>query len=141
MMELQIKVIGSLLIGLAFLHVFFPRYFKWEGELATLSLINRQMMYVHMAFIAIAIFLQGLLCLTSADALLNTSLGRRISLGIGIFWALRLYFQFFVYSAKLWKGKPFETTVHILFSLLWVYFSIIFLLVYCIPNRALSASR
>lgn len=129
-MALQIKIIGGLLIGLAFLHIFFPRFFKWKGQLATLSLINRQMMYVHMFFIAVFIFLLGLLCLTSSDALLNTSLGRRISLGIGIFWALRLYFQFFVYSAKLWKGKVFETTVHILFSLFWAYFSLIFLLGY-----------
>jgi hypothetical protein len=129
-MELQIKIIGGLFILLAFLHVFFPKYFNWKQELSSLSLISRQMMYVHLFFIALGIFLLGLLCLTSSGALLNTQLGKRISLGIGIFWAIRLYAQFFVYSPKLWKGKTFETAVHILFSLFWTYASAIFILGY-----------
>ena len=127
-MELQIKIIGCLFILLAFLHVFFPKYFNWKEEFGSLSLINRQMMYVHIFFIAFGIFLLGLLCLASTNALLSTSLGRQICLGIGIFWAVRLYVQFFVYSKKLWKGKAFETMMHIVFTLSWAYFSTIFLL-------------
>ena len=126
----QLKIIGGLFILLAFLHIFFPRYFAWKQELSPLSLINRQMMYVHLFFIALLVFLLGLLCLTSADALLNTQLGKRISLGLGLFWAIRLYVQFFVYSPKLWKGKRFETSMHILFSLFWAYVSTIFILGY-----------
>lgn len=133
-MELQIRIIGVLFIGLAFIHVFFPSYFHWKRELDSLSLINRQMMYVHLFFIAFGILLLGLFCLTSADALLATTIGRRIALGLGIFWAARLYFQFFVYSPRLWKGKRFETIIHILFSLLWAYLSTIFILVY-LENR------
>ena len=133
-MELQIKIIGCLFILLAFLHIFFPKYFNWKQELSSLSLINRQMMYVHMFFIALGVFLLGLLCLVSSDALLHTTFGRQISLGLGIFWAVRLCFQFFVYSGKLWKGKVFETIVHILFSLFWAYVSIVFMLGY-LSNR------
>ncbi|OJW59917.1 MAG: hypothetical protein BGO55_17850 [Sphingobacteriales bacterium 50-39] len=129
-MELQIKIIGCLFILLALLHIFFPKYFKWKQELSSLSLINRQMMYVHMFFIALLVFLLGLLCLASSDALLHTTLGRRISLGLGIFWTVRLYVQFFVYSGKLWRGKKFETLAHILFSIFWAYVSIIFILGY-----------
>jgi len=69
----------------------------------------------------------GLLCITSASELIDTPLGKKISLGLGVFWSIRLYVQFFVYSPTLWKGKKFETTVHILFSALWTYLSIIFL--------------
>ena len=129
-MELQIKIIGGLLILLAFLHIFFPKYFDWKQDLGSLSLMSRQMMYVHMFFIAFGIFLLGLLCLTSSNELLKTTFGKRVSLGLGIFWAVRLYVQFFVYSTKLWKGKPFETMVHILFSLFWTYVSTIFMLGY-----------
>ena len=129
-MELQIKIIGGLFILLAFLHIFFPKYFNWKQELGSLSLINRQMMYVHTFFIAFGIFLLGLLCLTSSDALLNTTFGRRVSLGIGIFWTVRLYVQFFVFSPDLWKGRAFETMIHILFSLFWAYISTIFVLGY-----------
>jgi hypothetical protein len=46
------------------------------------------------------------------------------------FWAIRLFIQFFGYSTKLWKGKPFETSVHLLFSLFWAYLSLIFLAIY-----------
>lgn len=129
-MELQIKIIGGLFILLALLHFFFPEYFNWKKELGSLSLINRQMMYVHMFFIAFGVFLLGLLCLTSSDALLNTTFGRRVSLGLAVFWTVRLYVQLFVYSTKLWKGKALETIIHILFSLFWAYVSTIFILAY-----------
>ncbi len=129
-MELQVKIVGGLFILLSLVHFIFPKYFHWKQELAALSLVNRQMMYVHTFFIALVVFLFGLLCLTSADELLYTALGRRICLGLGVFWVVRLYFQFFVYSPRLWKGKTFETAVHLFFSFLWAYVSVLFMLGY-----------
>jgi len=125
-MGIHIKITGVILMALALLHLIFPRYFNWEKELPALSLINRQMMVVHTFFIALMVFLMGLLCLSSADELIETSLGKKIALGLGVFWSIRLLIQFFGYSADLWKGKAFETLVHILFSLLWAYVSIVF---------------
>lgn len=129
-MELHLKITGALLILLGAIHIFFPRYFFWKQELSALSLINRQMMYVHLFFIAFAVILNGLLCLTSAEELLTTPLGKRICLGIGVFWTFRLYVQFFGYSPKLWKGKVFETSMHVLFTILWSYLSGMFLWVW-----------
>ena len=131
-MEFNLKLAGTLLIIMAVIHVIFPKYFNWKGELKSLSLINRQMMYVHTFFIAVIIFLMGLLCLTCTQEIIETSLGRKIALGLGIFWLFRLFFQFFVYSSVLWKGKKFETTIHVLFAILWTYFSAVFLCVYLI---------
>ncbi len=131
-MELHVKIIGTLLIILALLHFFFPKYFNWKQELSSLSIMNRQMMYVHSLFIAFVIFLMGLLCLTSSNELLSTTLGKRISLGLGIFWTVRLCVQFFGYSSKVWKGKSFETIVHVLFSLFWTYLSAVFILIYLV---------
>src|SRR5690606_23182360 len=111
-MEIHFKIIGILLMLLALIHIFFPKYFNWKEELKSLSLINRQMMTVHTFFIAFVVFLIGLLCLTSSADLTQTKFGKTISLGLGIFWTARLFFQFFVYSPKLWKSKKFETTVH-----------------------------
>lgn len=125
-MHLHLKIIGFVLCALALIHIVFPKYFNWDKELSSLSLINRQMMTVHTFFIALFVFLMGLLCLTSADELIQTRLGKKISLGLGIFWTIRLYVQFFGYSSDLWKGKTFETTVHILFIFLWAYLSFIF---------------
>ena len=129
-MEIHYKIIGILLIALAFVHVIFPKYFKWEKELKSLSLINRQIMKVHTFFIALVVFLIGLLCLTSANELINTELGKKVSLGFGIFWSFRLIIQFFGYSSKLWKGKKMETIVHVIFSILWAYLSYVFMKVY-----------
>jgi len=129
-MEIHIKIIGVLLMALALVHIAFPKYFNWDKELKSLSLINRQMMTVHTFFIALMVFLMGLLCLTSSSELIETKLGKKISLGLGIFWSIRLFLQFFGYSTELWKGKKFETFMHILFSFFWTYLSIIFLTTY-----------
>lgn len=125
-MEIHYEIIGTILIFLALVHVVFPKYFNWDKELKTLSLINRQMMTVHTFFIALVVLLMGLLCLTSSTDLVETKLGKTISLGLGIFWGVRLFVQFFGYSSKLWKNKTFETVIHISFSLLWMYFSLVF---------------
>lgn len=125
-MYIHLKIIGVLLILLALVHLVFPKYFNWNKEFCSVSLINRQLIWVHTLFIALTIFLMGLLCLTSSGELLETNLGKKICFGLGIFWVIRLFIQFFGYSAKLWKGKTFETSVHILFIFLWTYLSFIF---------------
>ncbi|TAF34994.1 MAG: hypothetical protein EAZ57_01890 [Cytophagales bacterium] len=125
-MEQHLKLIGYLLNILALVHIIFPRYFKWEQELAQLSLINRQLMYVHTFFIALVVCFMGLLCLFQAQALVSTPLGAYICAGFFGFWFLRLLIQFFGYSSKLWYGKTFETLVHIAFTFLWIYLSFIF---------------
>lgn len=129
-MELHLKIIGVALIVLALIHVIFPKYFDWKQELSSLRLINRQVMYVHTFFIALVVFLMGLLCLTSSQEIVATSLGKKIALGLGIFWICRLFIQFFGYSAELWRGKAFETVVHSFFSFLWAYLSIVFFWIY-----------
>ena len=128
-MILQLKLVGFFLVVLALLHAAFARYFNWRTEFAAVSLINRQMMYVHTFFIAFAVLLMGLLCLSSAAELVGTPLGRRVALGCGVFWLARLLIQFFGYSAELWRGKRFETSVHIVFIGFWTYLSALFLLV------------
>ena len=125
-MNTHLHIIGILLILLALIHIIFPKYFNWNKELKSISLINRQVMKVHTFFIAFTVFLMGLLCLTSSTEIIETSLGRRISFGLALFWLVRLFFQLFVYSSKLWKQKMFETIVHIVFTLLWVYFTSVF---------------
>ncbi len=129
-MELHLKIIGWILVILALVHAIFPQYFNWSKELNSLSLINREIMYVHTFFIGLAVLLMGILCLTSSTDLVETDFGKRISFGLGLFWLMRLFVQFFGYSSELWKGKAFETIVHIIFSFLWTYITVVFLIVY-----------
>lgn len=125
-MEIHFKVSGFILIVLAFIHFVFPKYFNWKEDLKSLSLINRQMMKVHTFFIALVVLLMGLLCLFYATDLIESNFGKTISLGLAIFWSARLFVQLFVYSKELWKGKLFETIIHILFTSIWIYFSTLF---------------
>jgi hypothetical protein len=129
-MELHLRIVGGILILLAFIHVVFPRRFDWKSELSSLSLLNRQIMYVHTFFIALMVLLMGVFCIVSSADIINTRLGHQIALGLFLFWAIRLLFQFFVYSPDLWRGKPFETTIHVIFSFLWTYFSVVFFMIY-----------
>ena len=125
-MEVHYKITGNLLILLALLHLAFPKYFNWSKELAPLSLINRQMMYVHTLFIALILLLMGLLCLTSVSELISTSLGKKVTFGLGFFWLIRLLVQLFIYSTKLWRGKTLETFIHVVFLFLWSYLCLVF---------------
>ena len=125
-METHLKATGVLLILLALIHVVFPKHFHWREELARLSLLNRQVMVVHTFFIALAVFLMGLLCLTSPTELSGTPLGKRVALGLAVFWLARLLIQLFGYSSELWRGKRFETAVHVVFSALWAYLTAVF---------------
>jgi hypothetical protein len=129
-MELHLKIVGYIMILLAFIHFLFPKRFNWKTELGGLSLINRQLMYVHTFFVALMVLLMGVICIYSTTEILTTKLGRHLSFGLFLFWLTRLIFQFFVYSSELWKGKQFETIVHVAFSFLWVYFTVVFFLAF-----------
>lgn len=125
-MELHLKIIGWLLIALSLVHVGFPRYFNWKKELKQLQLVNKQVMEVHTFFIAVVVLMMGVLCLTISSGEIESPLGKKVMLGLFVFWFLRLCIQFFWYSPKLWRGRRFETAVHIVFSILWTYLSVVF---------------
>jgi len=125
-MIIHLRLIGILLMLLGLLHIVFPRYFNWKEELKPLSLINKQLMLIHTFFIALTVFLMGLLCVTSSKDMLETDLGKTICLGLAVFWGVRLVIQFFGYSSKIWKGKKFETAIHILAGLFWTYLTVVF---------------
>jgi hypothetical protein len=138
-MEIHLKIVGILLIALALMHIIIPKYFRWEHELTSLSLITKQILYVHTFFIAFIVLLIGLLCLNYSHELVFDPFGKVISLGLFGFWLTRLIFQFFVYSPKVWRGKKFETVMHIMFTILWFYLTGVFLLCYLGTGAAIVA--
>lgn len=136
-MEIYIKIAGWLLIALSLMHIVIPKYFNWRHELTSLSLVTKQILYVHTFFIAFVVLLMGLLCLGYAHELVHNPFGRVICLGLFVFWLTRSVFQFFVYSPKVWRGKHFETVMHVMFSGLWLYLTGVFLLA-CLGPESLS---
>jgi hypothetical protein len=123
----HLQIIGCLMASLVAIGFVVPRRYRWEDEMQHLSLLNRQIFRVHNAFIMLLLALFAALLLTSADALLEPSrLARAMLLGLTAFWGMRLWMQFFYYSPRLWRGKVFETVVHIVFSFIWFYFTAVF---------------
>lgn len=126
-MSTHLCIAGTILLVLALAHAYFPRHFGWRAELAPVSLLTRQVFFVHHLFIAVTVGLMGLMTLVSRHELIGTPLGRRIMLGCGIFWGIRLFCQLFVFSPDLWRGKRFESGVHYLFCALWSYLTAVYL--------------
>src|SRR3982751_2547981 len=112
-----LRVCGSFLLGLFVLNFFVPKQFKWAEELPRLSLLNRRIMQVHAIFIALILLMMGLLLVTLPRELLSPQpLSRAVTGGLAVFWAVRLWMQWFLYDAELWRGKKFETFMHVAFS-------------------------
>ncbi|TVR43538.1 MAG: hypothetical protein EA402_09555 [Planctomycetota bacterium] len=125
-MILLFEIAGWSLIVLALVHAGFPRRFRWRQQLAGCDLLTRQMFYVHTFFIALMVALMGLLCILAAEDLMGTRLGRLCCLGMAIFWGARLFIQFIGYSPQLWRGKVFETAMHICFAVYWALLTLFF---------------
>jgi hypothetical protein len=122
MLALHLKVSGALLIALAALHPALARRFRWKEELAEVSLLTRQVFWVHMLFIGLVLVQFGALSLCFTDSLVERSLLAKAVLGgFVIFWGLRLFAQHFIYSPGLWRGHPFHTSMHVFFTGLWAY--------------------
>jgi hypothetical protein len=124
-MHLQLAGIG--MIGLALAHLAFPRRLGWREELAQLSLLNRQIFWVHTFFICLVLVMMGLLSLlATAHLLAPTPLARWVLAGFALFWGIRLIVQWFVYDPRLWRGNRLHTWVHGVFSGIWVYLTTVY---------------
>jgi hypothetical protein len=122
MLTLHLQIVGVLLMALGLSHMFFNRYFGWEQELATVSLLTRRIFFVHTFFIGLGVVMAGAGSLLYASALLHPgALSRAILAAMVVFWLCRLLAQFFAYDAAIWRGDRFRTTMHVAFSVLWVY--------------------
>jgi hypothetical protein len=126
-LQIHLQIVGCLLVALGLSHVFFHRYFGWKQELSGVSLLTRQIFYVHAFFIALGVVLGGVLSLSYPGALLRPEpLNRAILAGMALFWLCRLLTQFFGYDAALWRGNRFRTCMHIAFSILWCYVTAVY---------------
>lgn len=127
LLVINLRVAGTLLIALALLHVPIAIRFRWREESARLSPFNRQVLLVHAFFIALTVGLMGLLAAFWPEALTaKNPLGPPVAGGLTLFWGVRLYCQWFVYDRNLWRGKTFESAVHLIFTLFWIYLTTIF---------------
>jgi hypothetical protein len=127
LLALDLRLVGLLLVGLGIAHGFFDRHFGWRQELSKVSLFTRQVFYVHHFFIALTVAMMGLLAILIPRTLIQGNvLSVTLDVGLSLFWAIRLYCQLFVYREELWKGRQFETAVHLCFAAFWSYCALSF---------------
>jgi len=118
----HLHAVGVLLLLLGGSHVFFNRYFGWEQELETVSLLTRRIFFVHNFFIGLGVALAGVGSLFYADALLRPdALSRAVLAAMAALWLCRLVAQFLAYDAAIWRGNRFRTFMHVAFAMLWCY--------------------
>src|SRR5262245_58811182 len=133
---IHLRIVGLVMAALVVVNLFVPRRFHWREELARLSLLNRQIFQVHSVFLVLTLALFSALLLTSSDALLEPSrLSRAILFGLTVFWGLRMVMQWWFYSPAIWRGHRFNTVMHYVFSVTWVYLTFVFgAALWCVTN-------
>jgi uncharacterized membrane protein YidH (DUF202 family) len=128
-MKLSLYFAAALQIALAVLHLAFPARFQWKEEAARMSRLNEQIFYVHTFFVCLVLVLFGVWTFLLVDSPGREA--RIIAGGISIFWFARLLTQLFVYDAAHWRGKAFETAVHIMFLCLWCFLTGVYAVAAC----------
>jgi hypothetical protein len=124
-----VRIAGMILIVLAGSHLPIARHLKWREESRRLSPANEAIFHVHTFFICFVLVMMGLPCLLDPSILLEKShAGAWLAWSFAAFWTTRLVVQWFVFPAKLWRGKRMETFVHIYFSILWMALSALFII-------------
>jgi len=123
----HLQIGGLVMAGLVVVNLFVPSQLRWREEMSRLSLVNRQIFQVHSVFLVLTLGLLSALLLTCAPALVEpTRLSRALLIGLTIFWGLRMVMQWFFYSSDLWRGHRFNTVVHYVFSVIWIYLTSVF---------------
>ena len=124
---LHLRLVGLLLTAVGLAHLALPRALGWGGEMRRLSLVNRQVAYVHAFFIGLACVQFGLLAWLGAGQLLAGSpLARGVLLAAAVFWGCRLGAQLVVFDPALWRGRRLTVLGHVAFVVLWAYVTGVF---------------
>jgi hypothetical protein len=123
----HLRLVGVVMASLVVVNLVVPGRFHWREEMSRLSLVNRQIFQAHSVFLVLTLALFSALLLTCGTALLEpTRLSRAVLFGLTVFWGLRMLMQWYFYSPLIWRGHRFNTVMHYVFSVVWVYVTTVF---------------
>lgn len=126
-LTLLLRIAGAGLLLLALLHIPIGKQLNWREDAQQLTPMNAAVFHVHTFFICVVLVMMGLPCLLDPGIFLDKSrAGAWLAWAVAGFWALRLYFQWFVYQPDLWRGKRLETAIHFWFTLVWAGLAALF---------------
>lgn len=127
LLALLLRIAGAGLILLALLHIPIGKRLRWKEDCKQLTPVNETVFHVHTFFICIVLVMMGLPCLLQPAIFLTpTPAGTWLTWSFAAFWFIRLYCQWFVYRADLWRGKRMETAVHWWFTFIWTALTALF---------------
>jgi len=122
-----LRLAGAGLITLALAHIPIARHLKWDEDIPRLTPVNASIFRVHNFFICLVLIIMGLPCLFEPGVFLEKSRAAGwLTWSFAAFWGLRLYVQWFVYEAHLWRGKRLETFIHWWFTFVWLALTLLF---------------
>lgn len=123
----HLRVAGALLLCLAAAHVVLPRALGWKVELQGVSLMTRQVSYVHTYFIGLMCALFGLAGTVLADDLVAPDrMARAVLIGAIAVWGSRLLAELCVFDPVLWRTSAVTILGHVAFVALWTYQTVVF---------------
>ena len=124
MLSVNLRLAGILILALAAVYPTYSRRFGWREELQRVSLLTRNIFQVHCGFIVLLLVLQGMLLAMFPQAVLERN-AAAIALLIGLcaFWVYRLIAQLAIFDRRLWIGHRFNSFVHVMFTVFWMYLS------------------
>jgi len=123
----HLRIAGCLLLALAVSHLVLPRALGWPAELRRVSVLTRQVSYVHTYFIGMLCGLFGVMAVALAPDLLRPDhLAVAILLGAVTIWGSRLFIQIWVFDPVLWNGRALTVVGHLAFVVLWSYLTFVF---------------
>jgi hypothetical protein len=127
LLALLLRIAGAGLILLALLHIPIGKQLRWKEDCKQLTPVNETVFHVHTFFICIVLVMMGLPCLLQPAIFLTpTPAGAWLTWAFAAFWFIRLYCQWFVYRADLWRGQRMETAVHWWFTFIWTALTALF---------------
>lgn len=122
-----LRVAGFGLLLLAVVHFPIAKRLNWRDDAKLLTPVNAAIFHVHAFFICLVLVMMGLPCLLDPSVFLERSRGAAwLTWSFAGFWWIRLYVQWFVYSADLWRGKRLETILHCWFTVVWTSLAVLF---------------
>jgi len=118
---------GVLHFGVLIASALVPQVLDWRKELASLSTLTRQLVWVHGAFIVMVIVGFGVISLTvSAELASGSPLARWVCGFIAVFWATRLALQFVLFDPTPHMGSAVLKWGYHGLTVLFLYFAAVY---------------
>lgn len=123
----HLRIAGALLLVVGFGHLVLPRALGWRSELQAVSLMTRQVSYVHTYFIGLMCALFGIAATAlTAELVAPDRMAAAVLIGGIAVWGSRLVAELFVFDPSLWRGRWHTVVGHLLSTALWSYLTGVF---------------